>query len=378
MIFDPTRITSKSKKMISKLLNTKNFLLATVLIALTSCGTDNSSNNGSKSHLPVARGEANAVLAVMDTTQWNGPVGEALRDIFSTYVPGLPQDEPYFKLRNINPLKMNNILKTAKSMIFVSTMDNRGAQSRAMQNYFTTSSLEKIQADTALYRLPQKNQFARGQEIVHLFGQTEKQLIAHLKRDKELLRNYFLTIENQRISKTIFKVREKQIEKRLRDTHGFDLQIPYGYDLAKNQRDFVWVRLLDPEYEKNIFVHYRPFNTKDPFDDMMAFREEITSSYMRDIQKPDVFMTLQNENMNIREVNFKGKYAKEARALWKLSDISGGGPFVSYVFVDESQKRLYYLEGYVYAPSKDKREFMQEMEIIVNTFRSGLDLPKAQ
>ncbi|WP_422360836.1 DUF4837 family protein [Reichenbachiella sp.] len=354
--------------------NVQNLFILLIIFLTASCGSDATKNGGSKSHLPVARGEANAILCVMDTTQWNGPVGEALRDIFSDYVPGLPQDEPYFKLRNINPLKMNNILKTGKSMIFVSTMDNHGAQSRAMQNYFTSSSLEKILKDTALYRLPQKNQFARGQEILHLFGQTEKQLIDHLKRDKELLRNYFLNIENKRISKAIFKVREKQIEKTLRETHGFDVQVPYGYDLAKNQRDFVWIRLLDPEYEKNIFVHYRPFNTRAPFEDVLVFREEITSSYMRDVQKPDIFMTLQNENMNIREANFKGKYAKEVRGLWKLSDISGGGPFVSYVFVDESQKRLYYLEGYVYAPSKDKREFMQEMEVIINTFRSGKEL----
>lgn len=354
--------------------NTHYLLIFLISFLTVSCSSDTAKNGGSKSHLPVARGEANAILCVMDTTQWNGPVGEALRDIFSDYVPGLPQDEPYFKLRNINPLKMNNILKTGKSMIFVSTMDNQGAQSRAMQNYFTSSSLEKILSDTALYRLPQKNQFARGQEILHLFGQTEQQLIAHLKRDKEVLRNYFLTIENERISKAVFKVREKQIEKTLRETHGFDVQVPYGYDLAKNQRDFIWIRLLDPEYEKNIFVHYRPFNSRDPFEDVLAFREEITSSYMRDVQKPDIFMTLQNENMNIREVNFKGKYAKELRGLWKLSDISGGGPFVSYVFVDESQKRLYYLEGYVYAPSKDKREFMQEIEVIINTFRSGEEL----
>ena len=354
--------------------NIQNLLVSTLFILLVACSSEQSENGGGKSHLPVARGEANAILCVMDTSQWNGPIGEALRAIFSEYVPGLPQDEPYFKLRNINPLKMNNILKTGKSMIFVSTMDNQGAQSRAMQNYFTSSSLEKILQDTALYRLPQKNQFARGQEILHLFGQTEEQLIHHLKRDKSLLRSYFSTIENDRIGKALFKVREKQIEKTLRETHGFDIQVPYGYDLAKNQRDFIWIRLLDPEFEKDIFVHYRPYNSKDPFEDVLAFREEITSSYMRDIQKPEIFMTLQNENMNIKEVNFKGKYAKEVRGLWKLSDISSGGPFVSYVFVDESQKRLYYLEGYVYAPSKDKREFMQEIEVILNSFRSGEEL----
>ena len=128
--------------------NIQNLFLLIALIFAVSCSSTESGKESSKSHLPIARGEANAILCVMDTTQWNGPLGDALRDIFSQYVPGLPQDEPYFKLRNINPLKMNNILKTGKSMIFVSTFDNQAAQSRAMQKYFPTSFLEKILHDT--------------------------------------------------------------------------------------------------------------------------------------------------------------------------------------------------------------------------------------
>ncbi len=96
------------------------FILLTLITAI-SCDPGNQNKSKAKSHLPVARGEANAILAVMDTAQWNGRLGQALRDIFSVYVPGLPQDEPYFKLRNINPLNLNSILKTGKSMIFVST-----------------------------------------------------------------------------------------------------------------------------------------------------------------------------------------------------------------------------------------------------------------
>ena len=95
---------------------------------------------------------------------------------------------------------------------------------------------------------------------------------------------------------------------------------------------------------------------------------------MRDVEKPDVYMTTQDVPHQVQEVNFNGKYAKETRGLWKLSDISGGGAFVSYVFVDESQKRMYYLEGYAYAPSKDKREFMREIEVILSTFKSGKEL----
>lgn len=347
----------------------KKVLIILFALFTFACGSEKGSKTDKKTHLPVARGSANVILAVMDTNQWNGKLGETLKDIFAASVPGLPQDEPYFKIRNINPLKMNTILKSGKNMLFVSTLDKRGAMSSAMRKYFTPASLEKIKKDTALYKLTQKDMFARGQEIVHLFGQTEEQLIHHLQVNKSLLRNYFLKIENDRLSKSLFKVREKQIERNLEDQRGFTFNIPYGYDLAKSEKNFVWLRQLDPEYEKDVFVYFKPFDSQEPFEDVMAYREEITSTYMSDIQKPEIYMTLQKENRSVSEVNFLGNYAKETRGLWKLTDISSGGPFVSYLFVSKEQKRIYYVEGYVYAPSKDKRVFMQEVEAIVNTFR---------
>jgi len=61
----------------------------------------------------------------------------------------------------------------------------------------------------------------------------------------------------------------------------------------------------------------------------------------------------------------------ETRGLWKTSDSTNGGPFLSYTFVDKDLNRLYYIEGYVYAPSKDKRDLMLEMQVILRTFESS-------
>jgi len=69
-----------------------------------------------------------------------------------------------------------------------------------------------------------------------------------------------------------------------------------------------------------------------------------------------------------KEVNLNGTYAFEMRGLWKNSDISAGGPFVSYTTVDQKLGRLYYIEGYVYHPSGDKRDWMREMDTILKSF----------
>ena len=306
-----------------------NLGLSIVILSLFfSCTQDNGNKKKTKSYLPVARGADGVILVVMDSALWADSLGAELKK----------------------------------------------SQSNAMRHFMTDESLKRIQTDSSIYRFSNQDSYAKGQEILHLFGQSQDQLISKIISNRTTLRNHFLTIEKQRISETLFKKEEKNVERVLENDHDFTFKIPYGFDLAKNEKDFVWVRFLDPEYEKNVFVYFAPYTSKEPFDDPVEFRESITSKKMRDVEKPDVYMTTQDVPHQVQEVNFNGKYAKETRGLWKLSDISGGGAFVSYVFVDESQKRMYYLEGYAYAPSKDKREFMREIEVILSTFKSGKEL----
>ena len=46
-----------------------------------------------------------------------------------------------------------------------------------------------------------------------------------------------------------------------------------------------------------------------------------------------------------------------------------GGPFISYTVVDQKQGMLYYLEGFAYAPAREQREILRELETILHTFR---------
>ena len=51
-----------------------------------------------------------------------------------------------------------------------------------------------------------------------------------------------------------------------------------------------------------------------------------------------------------------------------------GGPYIGYALVDQAKGRLYYIEGFAYAPGKDKREIIRELETILWTFRTSEDL----
>ncbi|MEO0331048.1 MAG: DUF4837 family protein, partial [Bacteroidota bacterium] len=94
---------------------------------------------------------------------------------------------------------------------------------------------------------------------------------------------------------------------------------------------------------------------------------------------PPGFMTIQEiEPIVYDTVNFDDKFGVEARGLWKMSNITMGGPFLSYAFVDESLNRLYYIEGYVYYPGKNKRTQIREMEAILRTFKTEAEYQAQQ
>jgi hypothetical protein len=46
----------------------------------------------------------------------------------------------------------------------------------------------------------------------------------------------------------------------------------------------------------------------------------------------------------------------------------GGGPFFTIAFKDESRRRVYFLDGSVFAPGREKFPFLQQLEVMARTF----------
>ena len=87
-------------------------------------------------------------------------------------------------------------------------------------------------------------------------------------------------------------------------------------------------------------------------------------------------MVTERENFDViaRQVTLNKHFAMEIRALWRTNNLTMGGPYVGYALVDQPRGRLYYLEGFAYAPGKDKREIVRELDTILGTFRTSEDL----
>lgn len=328
------------------------------------------------SNLPTARGGNGDIIVVMDSAHWAGEIGAEIRETFRAPIPGLPQDEPHFFLNYVNPYQMNDVLRNVKNLIYVATMDNQSSAGRRLKSEFTRESIEKIAQDPNLFMLPKKNVFAKDQEVLHLFGNNSEELVKNIQNNREKLREHFHKAELSRIKKSLFANEMKTINNMLQQEHQFSLRIPANYDLVFNKNNFVWIRQLDTDVDKNIFISYQDYATDEIFKD-----ENILKLRNLEIKKLGtdtddvVYMTTETLiPIETEQISFGNKYAVETRGLWKLTNNTMGGPFLSYIFVDEELNRLYYIEGYVYSPGKDKRNSMKELEAILTTFKTQSEL----
>ncbi len=346
-----------------------SFNLLWVLLFFSSC--QETRDKMSEDLKPTARGEIGEIILIMDSTQWTGPLGEQMKEMYRAPMPALPQSEPLFSIHKVNPLKINDVFRSSINMIFVMTLDSKTYQSQRIRDYFTNNSLKMIQSDSSLYMTIHRDEFAKGQTVLYLFAQTEEILIDKLKANQEQLVGIFERTTMEAIQDKLFKSKESGLMSALKEDFGFEITIPFGWDLAKQRENFVWIRKLENQSEQDVFIYSQPYNDQSIFEDLAAFRDKITEKHLRDSEKPDLYITRQTQEyvpFLTKQVNFKDSYAVEARGLWKISDNSGGGPFVSYTIVDEANQKVYYVEGYVYSPGTDKKNLLREVNAILSTF----------
>ncbi len=350
----------------------KNHIFFVILLTLISCGE--AKKGLEKEFMPTARGDIGEIILVMDSSQYEGKLGDQVKSVFREPMRGLPQDEPMFSLGKASPKRLNNILRSAANMIFVMTLDSKTSESNVLRGFFTNQSLKTIQRDTSIFMSIRKDEFARGQLVLYLYSTDEELLIKKLEENRDQLQALFESAERERLKDRVFSERAKDIEAVIAEDHPFTINVPFGWDLAKNSRNFVWIRQLQADKERNFFVYYEPYTDAEIFENVPQFRDRVTETNLRDSEKPEIYITRQQRDdikaVFTNTVSFNGSYAVKARGLWKISDNSGGGPYVSYTIVDEDQQMIYYIEGYVYSPGTDKGNYIRELDTILSTFKT--------
>ena len=301
-----------------------------------------------KGLLPMVTGKPGEIVLVIEPYLWESQLGQFFIDFSSEPVEALPVDEPSYTLVHIPSDGFNRIFKGHRNIIL--------------------TDISRQYAEPRI--IVQRNVWAYPQLLIKVSGANDSSLIAYLHENGQKLRDLLETEERNRIIENYRKNRAKGIDEMLKREHHFSISVPSGYDLGVDSSDFIWLTHEVADMSQGVLIYYYPYTDTNTFtrEYLVTKRNEFTRKYIPGPVAGSYMKTETEYPVIFRENVKNGKYMAELRGLWRLEKAFMGGPFISHTLLDEARNRVVTVEGFVYAPSLDKRLYVREIEAILYTF----------
>ncbi|TCK67823.1 uncharacterized protein DUF4837 [Winogradskyella wandonensis] len=320
----------------------KHIIYLFCLLLVLSCDD----KNDNVRYLTASSGNINSISVVADNVLWEGKVGEAIRKTLAAPAKGLPQDEPMFSLKQI-PTPVFNGFATKSRIIL---------------------KVEKTDTTAVVIN---KDVYAKPQTVVTVKGKTNQEIIDLIKENELKIIDAFTKQEVaeklRRINKSLLK--DEDMENAL----GFTIDIPSAYKIGKAEDDFYWVRkALSNNKTMDLMFYSYPLDSIRQGDstivDIIKMRDKITATKIPGedgiiMQTEDAYVP------SLFNAIIDNKPAYETRGVWEIEGAYMAGPFINYAIEDKVNNRYLVAEGYVYAPSLDKREYVFELESIIKSIK---------
>jgi len=344
-----------------------SFYLLTIIIFLAGC-------NAKK----TATGNEDDIYVFADSTEYYNLEGSLLT-VFNKIIY-TPQPENLFNLirKDISTLEK---YKEKKNIIIIAPLNSQSDVAKYI-NGILSNDVKKLVYSDSISVINKYNLWANDQLVMIITSPTIEQLNKNILKESENLLYYFQKISNDRLYKSLYNSRyeQKNIEARFLRDYGWMIYVQTDFLLAidKPQDKFVWLRRAPgTDMERWIFVHW--IDNASPAllnrDSIYAIRNRLTEKFYR-TSDDSSYVEISDDYRTTKEVNFLNRYALMTQGLWRMKDGSMGGPFINYTFYDEPTKRIYMLDGSVYAPKYYKKKLIQQLDVLLRSFLTKQEVDK--
>lgn len=322
----------------------RSLILLASIFFLISCNDGKTTRNDRI--LSDSSGNINQLTIVIENELWEGEVGEAIRTNLAAPVDGLPQEEPLFSLSQIPPETFTGFVRNSR--IFLKIEDS-GAKGMDLM----------------------KDEFARPQTGIVVQGNNSEEIIDVINKESDsivkILKRTELTEKQRRIRKSLKK------DDALSEKFGIHMRFPSAYRYAKEDEHFSWIRKEIPKGSMEILVYEVPMskieNDSSVIANIIKMRDSIGEAQIPG-RLPDSYMITEKAYAPyLFETEIDGKFAYETRGTWEVQNDFMAGPFVNYAIKDEKNKRFVILEGFVFSPSRGKRDNIFELDAILQSVK---------
>jgi hypothetical protein len=318
-------------------------LLAAVVVINPSC---KKGSQGERSLLPNVTGNAHELVVVLPKALHNDSIGHCYSNILTEDVPYLPQREPRFDMIMIPPEAFTDIFKSHRNIIFNDVV--KGAKEAKM-------SLKR-------------DVWAAPQTILYISGPSYQSIQELLLKERNNIVNIFEQAERDRVIQNAITYEEKPIRETLEKKYGVSMYFPKGYRLNFDHDTIAWISYETPLTSQGVILYTFPYTERNTFtvDYLLKKRNE----FVKTIGGPTKgsYMTTSSFIVpQLTDMMYKNRYYGVMRGLWDVYKHPMGGPFISHITVDEERQRVIVAEAYVYAPSKEKRNYLRQVEALLYT-----------
>ena len=294
---------------------------------------------------PESSARINSITVVIDKDNWDNKIGDKIRSLYADEYEGLPQIEERFTLKQMQHETFSGFSRTSRNIIFINKTTNT-------EFFF------------------EKDKYARPQVYLEIKGNSTQSILSQLDQSKNEAIKRFTNGEIEENKTRILKSPLKDVG--ALEDFSVDMKMPSAYKLYKQEKNFVWYQKPIQKGHSNIVItelldqnNIFSYTTSD----VVRLRDSIGKLFLpgRNLES---FMITEKEYLPYQKrVSYHGIKMLETRGTWEVKGDFMGGPFLNYLVEDKLNKRILFVEGFVFAPSKRKRDNIIELEAIIKSLK---------
>lgn len=330
----------------------KSLEIILFLSLLNSCGP-------TTPFLPKSGGKEGELLIVIDQKHWNSPIGDTLKSYFEQDFKALPQSEPLFKLYRVFPQNFVRVFKTTNNILMINIDPARTGQEPTLEIAYDS--------------------WAKSQIVLRLNCSSELEFYNSFREKKDRIYQLIHDKDIERIQSK-FKITESSyVTEELKKNQSVYLTVPEGFYPNVIDSNFIYftheaeknVDGLPHQITRGLWIYSFPYTDSETFTINYAkqLRDSITSKYILGSADSSFMIIEELYPVDSNALTLNEQYALEMRGLWKMKNYFMGGPFINYTTYDKAKNRIVMIDGFVFAPRFNKREYMLQMEGIIRSIK---------
>ena len=319
--------------------------VAILVVSLTSCRPK--SGGGGIKVDNFSTGKAGEMILAIDTGYWSKTAVSAIYEVLQQPQPAINQIEPMF-----------DVILCSNDGYRASFMRHRNIVQFDYNPEYSGNSFEIL-----------RNPVTTPQVHVKIRGNSQDSCLALFLAHQEEIVKAMYDNDIARLQNAHRKLNSPELEKKIKEKFDLTMTIPDGYSVGREEKDFLWLLYRTPKNDRFVMIYKSP---RYPLSakNVVAARDSVTKAYIQGavlgaypkVAELEGFPLVQN--LQIRYHN-----GLELRGFWESVRDKMGGPFYSFTQISPDSTSCITVDGFVYAPLENKRDYLREVEAIVKSIQ---------